>query len=185
MCEPGFCSSRGWEGERSVGGKDVLPFRPVWMQSYTSASSPLSTPRRINPVRSAYSSSFNCATCAACAASALPTMTVLVAGGFPFMLLPGVLAFEADSMDAEAWREAASLALRTLDSFWASVREVLSWVIRAWAVERADSVEARVVRREGVVEARIFWVASSFLREAMRSLAAGVLLLALMLHGEK
>jgi len=112
-------------------------------------------------------------------------MTVLVAGGLPFMLLPGVLAFEADSMDAEAWREAASLALRALDSFWASVREVLRWVIRAWAVERADSVEARAVRREGVVEARVFWVASSFLREAMRSLAAGVLLLALMLHGEK
>ncbi len=44
---------------------DILPFRPVWIQSYTSASSPVSTPRKISPVRSLYRSSFNFATCAA------------------------------------------------------------------------------------------------------------------------
>ena len=48
--------------------------------------------------------------------------------------------------------------------------------MRAWAAEREDSVEVRVERRVWVFAASDFWVASSFLREAMRSLAAGVLL---------
>jgi len=109
-----------------------------------------------------------------CAASALPTIIVLVAGVLPFILLPGVLAVEADSIVAEAFREAASLALRALVSFWASVREVVRWVMRAWAAEREDSVEVRAVRRVWVVAARDFCVASSFLREAMRSFAARV-----------
>lgn len=165
------------EGERGVGGswrwsEGILPFLPVWIQSYTSASSILSTPLRIKPVRSAYNSSFSCAICAACAASALPTIIVLVAGVFPFILLPGVLALDADSIVAEAFREAASLALRDLLSFCASVREVVSCAIRVWAAAREESVEAKVVRRVCVFAARDFWMASSFFKEAMRSLAA-------------
>ena len=77
-----------------------------------------------------------------------------------------------DSIVVEALREAASLALSALFSFWAARREEESSVICDWAVRREASLLVRVVRRDLVSEASDFWVASSSLREAMRLLAA-------------
>lgn len=147
-----------------------LPFLPVWIQSYTSSSSVLSTPRRISPVRSLYKSSLSWATCAACAASALPTMIVR-ACDLPLTVLPGVLPACTLSTTDEA-RTLASLACRALFSFCASVREVFRRASFELAVTRSLSLVAICFERSFDSWAKAFCTARSFRKEAIRSLAA-------------
>lgn len=143
-------------------GADLLPLRPVWMQSYTSSPSSLLTPRSISPVRSLYRSSFNFIVCASLTASEGAAVAAVLLTALPGTLVPGASA-EA------ALRVAASLVERDLISFWASWREVerdlFSEVRRVTSVVRVESWARRLLDSE----ARDFWVASSFLREAITS----------------
>lgn len=92
---------------------DLLPFLPVWRQSYTSSSSSFFfTPTMTRFVRSQYISTFCFCSIASLAASALPGRTTPVDRALT--ALPGTLASE-DVLAEE--RAAASLVLRVVFSF--------------------------------------------------------------------
>ena len=95
----------------------------------------------------------------------------------PLRVLPGVrrvppwaVCWTLSTVD-EVERAAASLAARTLFSDCEEEREVVRVEIWARAVLREAVVVVSWWRRVRDSAARAFWVESSFLREAMRSLA--------------
>lgn len=97
-----------------MGLSDLLPFRPVWIQSNTSSSSPRLSPLTIRPVRSAYRSSFACAACITSDVAVLPLTTPA------FNALPGAF------IVVSVFLLAASLVERVFISERAAVRDAVS-----------------------------------------------------------
>jgi hypothetical protein len=156
-----------------VWGRDLLPFRPVWRQSYTSSSSSFFlTPTMTRFVRSQYISTFCFCSIASLAASALPGSTTPVVRALT--ALPGTL--DSGCVDERA---AASLVLSVVFSFCAVLSESASFLFSAVRVVFVFVRAATDLFREVSSEVRDWRSATCCLSALMTaSWSAGVSLVA-------
>lgn len=143
---------------------NLLPLRPVCIQSKVSPVSSCFTPRMIKPVISAYRFSFACATaCAACAASAC---AVRLAVPEALIALPGTLGLAFPDLTA------ASLVERVLISASASDKELFRVSMLPSRFSALTSLASSCFRSSSPSFARAVCAASSALSSDISCVAA-------------